>query len=52
MSTIRQVIGAEAGRKPFDVEGNQLKFHGDSHYEYDEFGRLITEKRGQDNPST
>ncbi|MDD1796275.1 RHS domain-containing protein [Enterovibrio sp. ZSDZ42] len=43
-----QVIGAEAGKKPFDVEGNQLKFHGDSHYEYDEFGRLITEKRGKD----
>ncbi|MFL7026819.1 RHS repeat-associated core domain-containing protein [Enterovibrio norvegicus] len=43
-----QVIGAEAGKKPFDVEGNQLKFHSDSHYEYDEFGRLITEKRGKD----
>ncbi|OEE89188.1 hypothetical protein A1OQ_12085 [Enterovibrio norvegicus FF-162] len=43
-----QVIGAEVGRKPFDVEGNQLKFHGESHYEYDEFGRLITEKRGKD----
>ncbi|EOD78298.1 Rhs family protein [Grimontia indica] len=43
-----QVIGAKAGTKPFDVEGNQLKFHGDSHYEYDEFGRLIVEKRGKE----
>ncbi|WP_421849478.1 RHS repeat-associated core domain-containing protein [Marinomonas sp.] len=27
--------------------GNQLKINGDSHYEYDEFGRLIKESRGR-----
>ncbi|WP_408063542.1 RHS repeat-associated core domain-containing protein [Vibrio nitrifigilis] len=27
--------------------GNQLKLHGDSHYEYDEFGRLVKESRGK-----
>ncbi|MGO1298556.1 MAG: RHS repeat-associated core domain-containing protein, partial [Vibrio sp.] len=27
--------------------GNQLQIHGDSHYEYDEFGRLIKESRGK-----
>ncbi|MFC3022557.1 hypothetical protein ACFODT_01735 [Vibrio zhugei] len=27
--------------------GNQLTIHGDSHYEYDEFGRLIKESRGK-----
>nr|WP_261809186.1 RHS repeat-associated core domain-containing protein [Vibrio zhugei] len=27
--------------------GNQLHIHGDSHYEYDEFGRLIKESRGK-----
>ncbi|MGO1298985.1 MAG: RHS repeat-associated core domain-containing protein, partial [Vibrio sp.] len=27
--------------------GNQLKINGDSHYEYDEFGRLIKESRGK-----
>ncbi|QMV14626.1 Cell wall-associated polypeptide CWBP200 [Vibrio spartinae] len=30
-----------------NAQGNQLAFHGDSHYEYDEFGRLMTEKRGK-----
>ncbi|WP_421849487.1 RHS repeat-associated core domain-containing protein [Marinomonas sp.] len=27
--------------------GNQLKLHGDSHYEYDEFGRMVKESRGK-----
>ncbi len=45
---LEQAMGVEAGRKPFSVEGNQLRFHGDTHYEYDEFGRLTAEKRGKE----
>ncbi|CAM3543491.1 Putative deoxyribonuclease RhsC [Vibrio aerogenes CECT 7868] len=46
------VLSQHLGRRQDELNlaeagGNQLTFHGDSHYEYDEFGRLITEKRGK-----
>ncbi|MGF1770389.1 DUF6531 domain-containing protein [Enterovibrio makurazakiensis] len=33
--------------KQANVEGNKLLFQGDSHYQYDEFGRLTLEARGK-----
>ncbi|SHI24362.1 Putative deoxyribonuclease RhsC [Vibrio aerogenes CECT 7868] len=46
------VLSQHLGRRQDELNlaeagGNQLTFHGDSHYEYDEFGRLMTEKRGK-----
>ncbi|WP_232471942.1 RHS repeat-associated core domain-containing protein [Vibrio gazogenes] len=49
-NVLSQILGRHddiTGDKLGNAQGNQLAFHGDSHYEYDEFGRLMTEKRGK-----
>ncbi|WNJ97894.1 RHS repeat-associated core domain-containing protein [Vibrio ruber] len=49
-NVLSQILGRHDGMtrdKLGSAQGNQLAFHGDSHYEYDEFGRLMTEKRGK-----
>lgn len=30
------------------IQGNRLTLHGDCHYEYDDFGNLVAERRGKD----
>ncbi|WP_165857447.1 RHS repeat-associated core domain-containing protein [Marinobacter sp. JSM 1782161] len=37
-----------AGPAQANVQGNRLTMHGDCHYEYDDFGNLIAERRGKD----
>ncbi|MCG3822964.1 RHS domain-containing protein, partial [Photobacterium damselae] len=44
---LEQTLGSSAGRALTLVNCNQLLFQGDAHFEYDEFGRLITERRGK-----
>ncbi|MGY3942930.1 polymorphic toxin type 46 domain-containing protein [Aeromonas tecta] len=34
--------------EPARTQGNRLLFSGDRHFEYDEFGRLATERRGKE----
>ena len=43
---LEQNLGASSGQSA-NVRGNRLTMHGDSHYEYDEFGNLIEERRGK-----
>lgn len=43
---LEQNLGASSGQFA-NVRGNRLTMHGDSHYEYDEFGNLIEERRGK-----
>ncbi|HIF9226196.1 TPA: RHS repeat-associated core domain-containing protein [Photobacterium damselae] len=44
---LEQTLGRLAGRTHTSISSNQLLFQGDAHFEYDEFGRLITERRGK-----
>ncbi|MBD1559843.1 RHS repeat protein [Vibrio sp. S9_S30] len=44
---LQQTLGGRFEEVESGVQGNQLQFHGDAHYEYDEFGRLIAERRGK-----
>jgi RHS repeat-associated protein len=37
-----------ASGKTANVRGNRLTMQGDSHYQYDDFGNLIEERRGKD----
>ncbi len=43
---LEQNLGASSGQAA-NVRGNRLTMHGDSHFEYDEFGNLIEERRGK-----
>lgn len=44
---LSQSLGHRISETLSDARGNQLSFHGDAYYEYDEFGRLVAEKRGK-----
>ncbi|HIF9226189.1 TPA: RHS repeat domain-containing protein [Photobacterium damselae] len=44
---LEQTLGRLAGRTHTSISSNQLLFQGDAYFEYDEFGRLITERRGK-----
>ncbi|RQW63623.1 RHS repeat-associated core domain-containing protein [Vibrio viridaestus] len=44
---LTQTLGNQINENRSRAAGNQLSFHGDTHYEYDEFGRLTEERRGK-----
>lgn len=44
---LKQTLGSISQKDDSHVVGNQLKFQGDCHYEYDEFGRMVSERRGK-----
>ncbi|BDM64473.1 hypothetical protein NFHSH190041_19250 [Shewanella sp. NFH-SH190041] len=44
---LEQTLGSHTGRTVTLVSGNQLLMQGDRFFEYDEFGRLSTERRGK-----